>query len=182
MERFWSKVIKSDGCWEWHTPKPPPEVRNRYPKFSLNGVQENANRVAWMLIHGKIPRGMCVLHHCDNTHCVRPDHLFLGTKADNLHDAQEKGRFPISPRRFKQRRRKVQKNEVAKARDRLGMTGEEFARFLGFTTARATRHWEEGTRSFHGPAEVLLKLALKHPELLDEIKAISGQARNRRRS
>lgn len=52
-----------------------------------------AHRVAWELAFGSIPMGMQVLHHCDNRLCVKPDHLFLGTQADNLQDAVSKGRL-----------------------------------------------------------------------------------------
>jgi hypothetical protein len=51
-----------------------------------------AHRAAWMEVHGAIPEGMCVLHRCDNPPCIRIDHLFLGTNADNVADKMAKGR------------------------------------------------------------------------------------------
>jgi len=45
--------------------------------------------------NGPIPDGLCVLHVCDNRKCVRPDHLFLGTAADNIHDMIAKGRAAV---------------------------------------------------------------------------------------
>ena len=51
-----------------------------------------AHRVAWVLAHGPIPQGLYVLHRCDVRLCVNVDHLFLGTAADNAHDAMRKDR------------------------------------------------------------------------------------------
>jgi HNH endonuclease len=46
----------------------------------------------WEIIHGPIIGNLDVLHTCDNTSCVRPDHLYLGTPADNAHDRDTRGR------------------------------------------------------------------------------------------
>lgn len=87
-DRFWQKVSISDGCWEWggaiHG--------NGYGILSVHGKMQLAHRVSWQLRHGNIEDGLCVCHHCDNPKCVRPDHLFLGTQADNVHDMIVKGR------------------------------------------------------------------------------------------
>jgi hypothetical protein len=51
-----------------------------------------AHRVAYELFVGRLDEDMSVCHTCDNPICVRPDHLFLGTTADNLHNRDSKGR------------------------------------------------------------------------------------------
>lgn len=96
-ERFWGKVEKStdpDGCWEWTAGR----FSKGYGAFSIKGRNQKANRVAWQLVHGTIPEGLCVLHKCDNPGCVRPDHLFLGTNLDNSKDCSQKGRRPRGDR------------------------------------------------------------------------------------
>ena len=88
VNRFWEKVNKTKGCWEWTASK----TGSGYGKIMYNGRLQGAHRVALMLEGTEIPNGICVCHHCDNPSCVRPDHLFLGTHADNTRDMMEKGR------------------------------------------------------------------------------------------
>ena len=64
----------------------------RYGRVRTGKTKVGAHRVAWELVHGLIPAGLFVLHRCDNPPCVRIDHLFLGTPADNMRDMMEKGR------------------------------------------------------------------------------------------
>ena len=88
QERFEAKVIRTDGCWEWTAGK----FSTGYGAFKLSGRLQKAHRIAYELYVGKIPDGLCVCHRCDNPGCVRPDHLFLGTHADNARDKIDKGR------------------------------------------------------------------------------------------
>ncbi|MGQ9589922.1 MAG: HNH endonuclease, partial [Planctomycetota bacterium] len=50
-----------------------------------------AHRWAWEHFKGEIPEGLQVNHHCDNSLCVNPDHLYLGTKEENMRDFQLRG-------------------------------------------------------------------------------------------
>jgi hypothetical protein len=88
MKRFWDKVKKTDGCWNWVP------GNERYGKLKATGSRKNvlAHRMSWEMHNGPIPDEMHVLHTCDNTRCVRPDHLFLGTHQDNMDDKVVKGR------------------------------------------------------------------------------------------
>lgn len=87
--RFWSKVDKSDYCWTWNRAT----NSGGYGKFGVTRrVWKLAHRVSWEMAYGPIPDEGCVLHSCDNPPCVRPDHLFLGSKTDNAADRGAKGR------------------------------------------------------------------------------------------
>ena len=89
-DRLWPRVDRSgDGCWEWQAYR----SRAGYGTFTYMGEVRLAHRIAWMLTHGPIPEGMEVCHSCDNPACCRPDHLFLGTHRENMHDCLNKGRF-----------------------------------------------------------------------------------------
>ncbi len=88
-ERFWAKVNKTDGCWEWVGRKSP----KGYGEIDGTNYTVRAHRLSWELHYGPIPEGKLICHHCDNPPCVRPDHLFVGTIGDNNRDMCAKGRL-----------------------------------------------------------------------------------------
>ena len=91
-------VLVSHRCWEWMASR----KDNGYGQFM--GLEHYAHRMAWQLFMGPIPKGMHVCHHCDNRGCVRPDHLFLGTRFDNMQDAASKGRIQSGEKHWTARR------------------------------------------------------------------------------
>lgn len=95
--RFWGKVDISDvnECWIW---KAYSQGRNgnKYGRFGYNGKLILAHRLSWILKYGD-PGDMYVLHKCDNTLCVNPNHLFLGTHNDNMKDKVSKNRQSRMP-------------------------------------------------------------------------------------
>lgn len=114
--RFWSNIDKNGpgGCWLW---------KKCVGHFGYgvvareNGEERQAHRIAWTLVNGPIPPGLCCLHKCDVPACCRPDHMFLGTRLDNNRDMDQKGR---SNRLYGERhsRAKLTELKVIEARSR----------------------------------------------------------------
>jgi hypothetical protein len=74
-------------CWEWQGAR----YDYGYGRVHWNG-EWRAHRASYTVHVGAIPRGLYVLHRCDNPPCLNPDHLFLGTQAENIVDMVRKGR------------------------------------------------------------------------------------------
>jgi len=91
-EQFWDYAEKKVECWEW-TGK---LLSNGYGYFA-KGL---AHRYAWSLINGEIPKGMYVMHSCDNRKCINPEHLSIGTPKENTQDMVRKKRYVKSENPF----------------------------------------------------------------------------------
>lgn len=90
MHRFWSKVKMGQGCWLWMGARGRPEWP--YGHFTVRSRMVPAHRWLYQRLFGPIQEHIEICHTCDNPACVRPDHLFTGTKSDNMQDSANKGR------------------------------------------------------------------------------------------
>ena len=70
-----------------------------YGRLTFNGIEQMAHRVSYQAFVGPIPKGLCVLHKCDNRCCINPEHLWLGSYTDNRRDCVAKGRSKTNSRK-----------------------------------------------------------------------------------
>jgi hypothetical protein len=83
---YYSTPDPLSGCHIWHGPR----VNGGYGHIRFHAEKWLAHRLAWTLKHGPIPAGMILCHRCDERRCCNPDHLFLGTRGDNMADLKAK--------------------------------------------------------------------------------------------
>jgi hypothetical protein len=129
LQRYWAKVHKTAHCWIW--------TGARGCAFGHGAITYAhrplyAHRVGWVIANGRIPDGLQVNHHCDVPLCVRPDHLYLGTQRDNVHDAVRRGRYPLAR---KPRRLSDQDVLAIRARAAKGVPQVALADLFGVTPA-----------------------------------------------
>lgn len=88
-KNFLKKIQKLEsGCWQWTATKD----KDGYGKMLIEGKYYRAHRISYELYKGEIDEGLWVLHTCDLTGCVNPDHLYLGTNIENVRDRESRGR------------------------------------------------------------------------------------------
>lgn len=90
LSRFEALYIPepNSGCWLWTGAR----ARFGYGSFYFNRRCSVAHRVSWIIAGRDIPEGLQLCHRCDVPSCVNPEHLFLGTQAENTQDCFSKGR------------------------------------------------------------------------------------------
>jgi hypothetical protein len=117
VERFWARVSKGSGCWNWCGNTTP----NGYGSLSAGKRGAGnflAHRLSYQLAFGPIRQDAVIMHVCDNRLCVRPSHLRQGTQKENIQDALKKGRM-LGPRGVAQGRSKLTEGQVREIRQAL---------------------------------------------------------------
>ncbi len=131
-ERFDAKwqLDAESGCWLWTASRDP----KGYGWFRAGSRSRHAHRISWELRRGSIPNKLHVLHACDNPPCVNPDHLFLGTNAENMADKMRKGRWRGGPPSGEANANAVLTEEAVRAirvAARCGTSQRALARYFG---------------------------------------------------
>lgn len=126
------------GCWNWQKAKTP----HGYGVLRLDGNLEYAHRYYYKLAYGEIEEGMHICHKCDNPSCVNPEHLFAGTRSDNLSDCVNKGRHVSVFRNLegvKNNQSKMTPDKVSEIRQlaKAGVSQRKIARQFGIAQSTA---------------------------------------------
>lgn len=108
---------QANGCILWRGPV----GSHGYGNFQVDNVRHTTHRAAYETFVGPIPKCMMVCHRCDVKTCVNPDHLFLGTGADNMADCARKGR----------QARKLSDEDVRQIRSIIGVSHAQVGRYYG---------------------------------------------------
>lgn len=125
MRKFSDKIYPepNTGCWLW-SGSYNPSGHGKIKPSSHNGFGY-AHRYSFFIHNGEFDRSMQVLHHCDNPHCVNPDHLYLGDQKQNMRDASNRKRF-INRRGSKASRSILTEDQVLEIRRTFKTRSKEF--------------------------------------------------------
>jgi DNA-binding transcriptional regulator YiaG len=145
-------ALDPEGCWVWQR-----STSHGYGNARVGGKAVRAHRLAYEVFVGPIPDGMNVCHSCDNPACCNPDHLWVGSQADNMADMARKGRQRQGERQPRKppKHEPLAPSEARALRLRMGLSRPQFARLVGVHPSTVHR-WESGRRAPQGDALLAL--------------------------
>jgi len=166
--------VSPSGCWEWTEGK-----SHGYGQVRVHEIWGDrpvyAHRLSYLVHHGPIPTGLQVCHRCDNPPCINPEHLFLGTSAENLADMKSKRRHAFGERNGMTT---LSDRDIAAIRllVKNGFTQREVAKRYGISEGHMStiiRGKKRGSasgaiRTRHGLAKLTEKQVLQVYDLHDE--------------
>lgn len=129
-------VVDDKGCWNWSGAK-----ASGYGRLKKNGKLVSVHRLVYQMKgDGGEISGMDVCHHCDNRACCNPDHLFAGTRQDNMIDCRNKKR--LASQNGKHVKPHNDESFIEKVVDlrRAGMSKRSIAKALGWTYPMLQRY------------------------------------------
>jgi len=135
LDRILGRVIVDENdCWIWQGSKD----NHGYGmvRGSYKGKQDKAHRVSYSMFVEQIPAGKSVCHTCDVRACVNPEHLWVGSAADNARDAAEKKRLSGNRKRLTPE----QKAQLVTLRGTASK--KELAETFGVSQGTIQRYWE----------------------------------------
>jgi hypothetical protein len=140
VERFHKKYeISEFGCWIWTAGTRPNGKGVSYPRhWTDDGKSIGAHRFSFELVHGPIPKSMYVCHKCDTPMCVNPDHLFVGTHHDNMHDMVTKKRSFTGRGEDKKGRAKLTNQQADQIR-KMDVSHSKLAAMFGVSQTTISR-------------------------------------------
>lgn len=151
-------IVTAGGCWEFSGCI----QENGYSRLRLRSQTWYGHRASFVAFKGEVPEGMDVCHTCDNRRCVNPDHLFAGTRDDNMKDCRAKGRMSRGQKHSavvmaaREKRSKLTKAQASAARRLMqhGVSHRWLAKKLGVSpdTLRLInkgKTWRDATWRVH---------------------------------
>jgi len=137
------KVDPRSECWGWAN-----RIEDSgYGRLRVKGKSHYAHRLAYTLAHGKVPEGIDVMHHCNNKRCCNPDHLFAGTRKENVQRTASLGRMSCGlrhsfiTRRTAQARAKLTMGKAREIRRRRDEDKHALAAEYGVSEACIRKIW-----------------------------------------
>jgi hypothetical protein len=144
-DRFWARVAKTPGCWEWNG------QRNQRGYGQIEAMIKGrryawlAHRVVWVMKRGEIPADRVIMHSCDNPSCCNIKHLQLGTHQQNMAEAVQRNRMRgamagrTGAKHPRSRYTQEQRDEAVRLRFGSGMGQAEIAQVIGCERTSVSR-------------------------------------------